>query len=202
MAGAKRDPEKFADRKLVHYYASTAQAGPSRLVLRALEHAGGSSAVDIGCGIGRDTLVLSRRGYRVLAIDHAPGAILVLRRLRLPGVTPRLGDFRRARLPAGAFDLVHASLALPLAGPTALPRLVGRLARSLRPRGVLSFHLFGPRHPLNRPGADIAFHTRRDAVALVAATGRLEILELRERRPRPPSGLHLFEVIARSSVRQ
>ena len=63
----------------VRYFAAAGDA-PRDTLLRALElhEAEGRSpgtAVDLGCGGGRDALELLRRGWRVLAVDAEPAAI-------------------------------------------------------------------------------------------------------------------------------
>src|SRR6185312_10891899 len=65
------------------YYERTAGQPPRQTLLAALDRcsaaAQGRSAVDLGCGDGRDTIELLRRGWRVLAIDAEPAAIALLR---------------------------------------------------------------------------------------------------------------------------
>jgi tellurite methyltransferase len=72
-------------------------------------------AVDLGCGAGRDTRELLRRGWRVLATDMTPEGLETLWRLtpqghrdRLETEISRLQDFE---IPA--CDLVNANLILP-----------------------------------------------------------------------------------------
>ena len=71
------------------YYDKTGARAPCETLLFALDRfdaeplielgAGPVSerrfAVDLGCGSGRDTIELLRRGWRVLAIDGEPAAI-------------------------------------------------------------------------------------------------------------------------------
>src|SRR5689334_7337592 len=61
------------------YYSATADRPPRRTLLGALARFAPSTAprvaVDLGCGDGRDTIELLRRGWSVLAIDSEPAAI-------------------------------------------------------------------------------------------------------------------------------
>ena len=66
-------------RTWTRYYAAAGEA-PRQTLLQALDSLRGSdgppaTAVDLGCGTGRDTLELLRRGWRVLAIDAEGAAI-------------------------------------------------------------------------------------------------------------------------------
>jgi SAM-dependent methyltransferase len=182
------------ESRALAFYVEAWRRGPTRLVKRALGHARGGRALDLGCGVGQDSIHLARNGFTVLAIDAGAGAVAFLRANRVPGVSARQGDLARIRPRAGHYDLVHASLSLPFVGPDRLAGLLGRVERSLRRRGLLSCHLFGVDHRWNRPGAGIAFVTRDQIEELLAG---FRILELGERRPRGTSPHHLFEIIAR-----
>ena len=191
------DPE----RGLVGYYAATAKQGPSKLLLRALPYMKGTDAVDLGCGIGQDSLELSRRGYSVLAIDSAPRAIEAVEALGLPGVSARQADFRKLELRPGSFDLAHACMSLPFAGPQFVPPLLRRIARWLRPEGVLSCHLLGDKDSWNTLGDanTIAFHSRDELDELLRP---FDVIDLWEMFRRQPDGeiAHIFGVIARPAA--
>ncbi|HBB35206.1 MAG TPA: class I SAM-dependent methyltransferase, partial [Cyanobacteria bacterium UBA9273] len=73
---------KVFDRDWVAYYNAVEGRPPRDTLLAALERfeAEGSEAisrlaVDLGCGDGRDTVELLKRGWRVLGIDGSPEAI-------------------------------------------------------------------------------------------------------------------------------
>ena len=72
-------------------------------------------AIDLGCGAGRDTRELLRRGWKVLAIDNQPIAIRWIRsnvptKYR-PRLRTRVASFEKTSLPK--CDLVNASYSLP-----------------------------------------------------------------------------------------
>jgi hypothetical protein len=117
------------------YYEAAKGGGPRetlRLALDLFESEGGGGerlAVDLGCGEGRDTLELLRRGWRVLAIDAEPEAIERLRarpdldsdaaaRLATLLVSFEEAEWRQA-------DLVNSSFALPFCPPDQFPALSG-----------------------------------------------------------------------------
>jgi tellurite methyltransferase len=135
------------------YYAATAGRPPRPTLLRALDafaaepDAGGRLALDLGCGIGRDTSELLRRGWRVIAIDAEPEAIEGLRAVLGPAdatqVELRCERLEAARLPS--CDLVNASFVLPFLDGAEFQPLWRRIAHALRPGGRFAGHLFGPR---------------------------------------------------------
>ena len=177
------------------YYVEAWQRGPTRLVqraVRAVRRGGGRArrAVDLGCGVGQDSIYLARHGFEVLAIDVHPQALRFLRDLGVKGVRCRRTDLARMRLEQGAYDVAHASLSLPFVGPDQLAATLGRIARALRPGGVLTCHLFGERHEWNRPGAAQAFVARGELEGLLAGFRITTLIE------RPPPE-HLYGVVAR-----
>lgn len=104
--------------------------------------------VDLGCGDGRDSVELLRRGWRVLAIDGHPEAFqrLVARPDLKP--TPRLSmqmcELEDVELPPAL--LVNASYALPFCRPHAFDRLWRAIRAAILPGGRFSGQFFGPRH--------------------------------------------------------
>jgi len=102
------------------------------------------TALDLGCGTGRDAVFLADLGWQVTAIDRLPDALERaenLRRRYAPGkkVDWQLADLRTYQ-PAAKFDLI-----LGLMSPVALriPEIQGWL----NPGGRLLIELF---HPENR----------------------------------------------------
>ncbi len=189
------------------YYSRTEGRPPRETLLFALgrfdaEPAQGSRvAVDLGCGSGRDTMELLRRGWTVLAIDAEPDAIAMLRsRPDLPTrgrLETRVARFEDLYWPAA--DLVNASFSLPLCPPERFPELWERIVASLRPGGRFAGQLFGDRDSFaGDPG--ITTHDRKAAEALLS---RLEVELFREEEEDSvtPRGRakhwHLFHIVAR-----
>ncbi|HEX7970530.1 MAG TPA: class I SAM-dependent methyltransferase [Stellaceae bacterium] len=186
------------------YYERTAGRPPRRTLLKALELFGagaGRTAVDLGCGDGRDTIELLRRGWSVLAIDAEPAAIERLKaRPDLPqgaALTTLVARFEDAAWPA--VDLVNASFALPLCPPERFPEVWARIERTLKPGGRFAGQLFGERDEWRgKPG--ITHHARADIERLLASFA-VELLDEEETDATTPYGRpkhwHLFHVVAR-----
>jgi SAM-dependent methyltransferase len=156
-------------------------------------------AVDLGCGTGRDTFELLRRGWRVLAIDGQEEA---LRRLRkavggYDRLETRLSAFEDAELPS--CDLVNASYALPFCPPERFDELWGRIGDALRPGGRFCGQLFGDRDGWAGNPA-MTFHTRADVERLLADYDVERLDEVEEDSTTAvgdPKHWHLFHVVAR-----
>lgn len=104
-------------------------------------------AVDLGCGAGRDARELLRRGWRVVAVDREPQAIVRLRAAAQPGDLPRLStsveDIGGVRVPA--CRLVNASLSLPFLAADGWSHAWDQIRAAVRPGGRLAAIVFGDR---------------------------------------------------------
>ena len=142
------DPEYWA-----RYYAVTAERPAWPTVRHAIESFAAEglsaprSAVDLGCGAGRDTRELLRAGWRVLASDREDAAIAAVEAATEPLLRSAL-DVRVADL--ATFDvppchLVNASLSLPFLPPDAFWGTWQRVLAALPVGGRFAAMLFGDR---------------------------------------------------------
>lgn len=162
-------------------------------------------ALDLGCGTGRDTVELLRRGWSVLAIDAEADAIAELKaRPEAVSAGDRLETqvvrFETIALPA--CDLVNSSFALPLCGAEAFPFLWQRIRAALNPGGRIACQLFGPRDGFARRPEPPAIHGRAAVDALLAGMA-VEMLDEEETDAVTPRGQtkhwHIFHVVARKA---
>jgi tellurite methyltransferase len=187
------------------YYRATAERPPRPTLLAALarfhEAASPGFAVDLGCGEGRDTIELLRRGWSVLAIDAEAAALAGLRaRPDLPAdakLQTLEARFEGAVWPAA--DLVNASFALPLCPPEHFPALWSRIVGSLRPGGRFCGQLYGDRD--GWAGQAGMTHLDRAGVTRLLVGLAVELFDEEESDGVTPRGKpkhwHIFHVVAR-----
>ncbi len=161
-------------------------------------------AVDLGCGEGRDTLELLRRGWSVTALDGHPMAIdLLLERVppeerggRARLTTHTVG-FDRATW--GECDLLNASFALPFCPPEHFTALWTRVRATIRTGGRFAGQLFGDRDSW----AVLPDRTHHPRSALDALFAGFLLEELREEEKLDtdcagtPKHWHVFHIVAR-----
>lgn len=124
-------------------------------VAALLELAPGASVLDMPCGVGRHSLELARRGFRVTAVDRTEGYLDELRRrAAAEGLGDRVevarGDMREFRRPGAFHAAVNLYTSFGYFEDQADDRRVldGYFA-SLRPGGRLILEMAG-REPLAR----------------------------------------------------
>jgi SAM-dependent methyltransferase len=106
--------------------------------------------LEIGCGTGKATIALARRGWRVTALEPGASLARVARRklARLPNVRIEERTFEDWPGRAGSFDLVFAAQSFHFVDPAiGLPKV----ARLLRPGGVFALATYR----LGRGGAAV-----------------------------------------------
>ena len=158
-------------------------------------------AIDLGCGEGRDTAEMLRRGWKVHAIDGHPDGIkrLISREdLGNPAnLTMQLAPFEAVELPA--CDLLNASFSLPFCAPDHFDHLWAQIVEAIRPGGRFSGQLFGERDSWATI-PDRSHHTRARIEQLLEPFC-IEQLKEEEREGQDCDGVqkhwHVFHIIAR-----
>ena len=154
--------------------------------------------VDLGCGQGRDTLAMLRRGWRVLAIDAEEEAIarLRIRAADEPRLETRVASFADAEWPDA--DLVNAGYALPFCPPDRFGALWQRVVASVCPGGRFSGQLFGDHDEW--AGSGIVVQTRAEVEELLRPFDVERLDEVDEDGSTitgRPKHWHLYHVVAR-----
>jgi SAM-dependent methyltransferase len=79
---------------------------PSPLLVRFASELAPGRALDLGCGTGRNAIWLTRRGWSDVALDSAPTAIEVVRRVGIDGRVIDLEAGEPLPFDDASFDLV------------------------------------------------------------------------------------------------
>jgi tellurite methyltransferase len=143
----------------------------------------GLFAIDLGCGAGRDTAELLRRGWRVLAVDAEEEAIeRLLERDDLGSddvgrLETQVARFEDAALPRAS--LVNSSFALPFCPPAQFGAVWQRIVASLEDGGRFSGQLFGDRDSWATT-PEMSFQTREEAEDLLRELDLERFTEIEE----------------------
>ncbi|OGW17388.1 MAG: hypothetical protein A3G93_03895 [Nitrospinae bacterium RIFCSPLOWO2_12_FULL_45_22] len=129
-----------------------------------LEKEGVKTILDLGCGTGRFTIDLAKRGYSVLGVDINPEAIeaaeLEAARLHPAERRGRLrfmaGDVLNVELDRASFDAVLLQLVISIIGKAEDRwRLIQVASSLLKPVGILYFSASGVSDEINPTYADL-----------------------------------------------
>jgi SAM-dependent methyltransferase len=198
------------------YFNAVAGKGPRETLIHALDHHAKHAAplnpadlplaIDLAAGEGRDTAELLRRGWRVLAIDAHPDAIVRLS--SRPDLAPRdrltirQESMEDTHLPP--CSLLNASFALPFCAPDSFSDLWARIAHALRPGAIFAGQFFGDRDSwASLP--DRTHHTQSQVHALLRIAGLSPIHLAEDERDATdcadaPKHWHVFHVVAQKAT--
>ncbi len=104
-------------------------------LLEAIEGEPPYAILDLGCGPGRDLRYFRSLGHDVTGLDGSMAFVTMAR--RYSGCDVLHQDFLAMQLPRSHFDGVFANAALFHVPSQELPRVLGELGETLKPRGVL-----------------------------------------------------------------
>jgi tellurite methyltransferase len=188
------------------YHAIT-DCPPRSTLLKALQHFKTPGfAVDLGCGEGRDSVELLRRGWQVVAVDAQREGIDRLRRRPEAKIAPletRITRIETYQFPQN-IDLINASFSLPFCHPKEFLKLWRKMVAALPSGGYFCGHLFGNRdswvaNPLLSGKPWITYQTRSQVEKLLHPF-TLKYLEEEEYLSNTPlreeRHWHIFHIVA------
>ena len=139
------DPREVSQKTLAHYesraedfWRGTREHDVSQNISALLRHIEGKppfTILDLGCGPGRDLKTFSKLGHMATGLDGSPSFAAMAR--EHSGCEVWQQDLLQMRLPGARFDGVFANAVLFHVPSQALPRVLGELRATLKPRGVL-----------------------------------------------------------------
>lgn len=199
--------DRLSDGDWAAYYEKTGQRPPRRTLVFALDRFDaeglppGRQAADLGCGSGRDTIEILRRGWPVVAVDSAVSAIeQLLARPDLPeGARIETQNVGYEEMTLPPCHLINAAFSLPLCPREDFPAVWAKIDAALRPGGRFSGQLYGDRD--SWAGDPTMTHlTRAEAEALIARY-ETEMFEEEEDDSVTPRGVakhwHIFHIVIR-----
>jgi SAM-dependent methyltransferase len=156
---------RFYDTHAEQYCRDTVGLDMSEGRARFLAHLPpGGQILDAGCGSGRDSLAFLEAGYRVRAID---ASVELVRQARARGVPAEVKTFQQVD-EKEAFDGIWASASLLHVPRAELVSVLRRLARALRPGGIMYITLkYGEGEAVTADGRFFCYHTPETFEAVV-----------------------------------
>lgn len=142
----------------------------------------GQRALCVADGEGRNSVWLAEQGLKVTAFDLSPVGVDKARRLALERgvqVDYRVASVYEWAWPEAAFDVV-AAIFVQFADPAMRSFMFERMARALKPGGLLLLEGYTPKQLEYRTGGPPHVENLYTEPMLREAFGSLEILELKQ----------------------
>lgn len=174
--------------------------------LRVIEDHGDSDskvAIDLGCGSGRDTRELLRRGWSVLAIDGDEKSLEILHQELKSNddLQTRCEAFENLEnLPSA--DLVYSSVAIPFCSKPAFPKFWDQLVSAVKPKAWIAADFFGPNDDWVKSG-QVLGHTQLEIQALLRDFVILKSFETLKKEAAfsgEEKQWHILSVVARKTI--
>lgn len=186
------------------YHSAQADRPVHRLCRDVIDLAGagnGRTAIDLGCGLGRETDALLTAGWRVHAVDHDPRTpdrvLSTVDRALVGSVTVEVIGFEEiSELPPA--NVIYAGYSLPFTRPAAFPAFWSVIRASLLPGAWIGVTFFGVRDSWSA-NTRLTFQTAREVQALADGLQIAAITETIEdgTSMSGPKRWHLIDLIAR-----
>ena len=160
----------------------------------------GRTAVDLGCGAGRETRALLDAGWRVHAIDGVAPALADLSPPLAQRLTVEVRHFAQlAALPPA--DLVYAGYSLPYQPPDEFRRVWALIRSCLRPGGWIAANIFGERDAW-AGAVGMTFLSELEARGLFNGLEIVRWTEVDEEGPAYSGSKHwhVYDVVARGAA--
>ena len=158
-----------------------AQSKLADMAQQIFHDAGHKRILDLGCGSGRDSVYLARKGFNVVGMDPSHLAIRIARNwakrsnLRIRFLREEL---QSTRLRPNSFDGIFSYNSLQYL-LTQRERKMGveKLVQILKPNGLLVLSVFSEREKSKKKGRDVHLFTRKELLDLFSP--HFEIIELK-----------------------
>ena len=191
------------------YFEVTKTSPPSETAMCAMREYGDNKGlvIDLGCGVGTDSLYFLKNGWNVLAVDTNPELIMVSKSKMPEELQSRLQiekmEFEDLTLPVA--ECIIANFSLPFCKPGQFNAMWSKIVKGIRIGGIFSGIFFGNRDEwINEFSLERTFHTK---VELMNIFDQFVIISLKEeeydgkccgRDDKPsPKHWHYFRVVAR-----
>ncbi len=191
------------------YFKSKLRDPPAGFIVEGLkviqQKHPGKTAIDLGCGVGHETLELLKAGYQVTAIDSQAEAFEYMR--QLPNMHQYQGNlktivstFEKLNFQAiPQADLVIASFSLPFMKPHDFNRIWQQVVTKVKPGGYFIGNFFAPDFSFfaEKFRHSMTFHNKMEAMALLHGFEIVGFQEVNVPATKPGTMNHYYAFVGR-----
>ena len=189
-------------KNIERYYKNTTYAKPNYTIKKFIElKIKPGNAIELGCGVGRDTVCLIKNGWNVLAIDRENVESRIAAKLS----EEELKQFKFLKqkfeyIELEKNNLVVANFSLPFCNKNNFKELWNKINNSILKDGYFVGNFFGINDEWKSTKEEMTFLTKEQVIELFKD---FEIIEFKEVEKDGTTGLgkmkhwHIFNVIAK-----
>lgn len=188
------------------YYKKSLGRAPSSLLVKALDllaPTGKRFAIDLGCGVGQDTLCLINKGWHVLAVDKdkVPFNFFYNKLKHQSLIEIYISPFEEITFEDyPKAQLIHAAYSLPFCSSEHFHNFWKKIVEQIEPDGIFAGHFFGLQHSWLSKEGKMTFHSREEILSMFNGF-RIEYVEEEIKDELDVMGnpvhWHVFHIIAR-----
>lgn len=164
----------------------------------------GDIALDLGAGVGHETLLLLEKNYNVIALDKQKIAFdfmykrpeITQYKDRLKTIIASFEDLDFTLLPD--LDMVIASFSIPFVNPKNFDDFWTHLVDKIKSNGYFIGNMFDPGFTTfnEKDRSVMSFHTKQQTIGLLKKFTILSFKEVKEAAKDPGKYVHHYEIIA------
>ncbi|MGD9591155.1 MAG: class I SAM-dependent methyltransferase [Candidatus Berkiella sp.] len=207
--GTTQKPKDTRHTRWENYFKSKLNDPPAGFVVSGLQYIDnnhpGKVALDLGAGVGHETMVLLKQGYNVIAVDGEENAFKYM--MALPGIQNYrshlrtiVSDFEKLNFKdIPPTDLVVASFALPFVPAKEFDKVWGNVVNTIKPGGYIIVNLFDSSFSFieERFRPSMTFHTKEQALSLFKQFNIIYFNEVMNDATKPGTQNHYYVFIAK-----
>jgi SAM-dependent methyltransferase len=169
--------------------------------LEELRRQGAGSLLELGAGVGKDSLYFQDQGLTVTATDLSPEMVKLCKEKHL---NASVMDFMQLDFPAETFDAVYAFNSLLHTPKKALPEVLTSIHRILKPNGLFYLGVYGGnefegvwQEDWAEPKRFFAYYTDKALLAVVSSL--FELVYFHQVAVEREAGFHFQSFILRKA---
>ena len=189
-------------KKIEQYYKNTKNIPPNYITQKFINlKIKPTNAIELGCGVGRDTEYLIKNGWKVLAIDKEDVKSIITSRLsKEEQKNFKFSKQEFENIQIEKTNLIVANFSLPFCNQKQFVKLWNKINESILKNGYFVGNFFGNNDEWKKQEEEMTFLTKEQVIELFK---NFEIIDFKEVEKDCFNGLgimkhrHIFNVIAK-----
>lgn len=151
----------------------------------------GGKVLDLGCGVGGNSIFLAEKGFNVTCVDNDKETILAITENH-PNINAICGNILDFNFPENNYDLILALNVLHFLNFEDIKKIVSKMLKSLKENGLIYLQVFSVNNPAKKFNH---LFSKEEISDCFSDNTVLECEELTVKDNHPPAGKHEHSII-------